>query len=373
MSLMLERDVDTLGTTHRDAKTRLRIIDCDIHPYLRTPRDLDPFLSARWRQHLAEYGKGTRGIYAARGTYPRFMPNTCRRDAWPASGGLPGSDVDFIRSQHLDANDVEFGVLEPLLEGNAPRNIELQAALCSAFNDWQVTHFTDVEPRLRASILVPQDDAEAAVAEIEKRATDPRFAQIQLSSRTPEPLGRKRYWPIFAAAERANLPIGLHVGGPSAAAPSASGWPSFYVEEHQVLSHSMPTQATSLILEGVFDRYPNLKIVLIEGGFAWVPTLGWRLDANVAKMRSEVPTLKLKPSEYLHRNLWYATQPIEEPENPQHLRSIFDWIGWDRIVYSSDYPHWDYDDPRLAIKIAMSEAERGAIFRHNAEQIYRFT
>src|SRR5262249_511282 len=70
--------------------------------------------------------------------------------------------------------------------------------------------------------------------------------------------------------------------------------------------------------------------------------------------------------------LWYATQPIEEPEYPQHLRTVFDWIGWDRIVYSSDYPHWDYDDPRLAIKIAMSETERSAIFRRNAEQIYRF-
>jgi predicted TIM-barrel fold metal-dependent hydrolase len=189
--------------------------------------------------------------------------------------------------------------------------------------------------------------------------------------RTPEPLGRKRYWPIFAAAESANLPIGLHVGGPSAAAPSASGWPSFYVEEHQVLSHSMPTQAASLILEGVFDLYPKLKIILIEGGFAWVPTLGWRLDSNVAKMRSEVPNLKLKPSEYLHRNLWYATQPIEEPEHPQDLRTIFDWIGWDRIVYSSDYPHWDFDDPQLAIKIAMSDAERRAVFRGNAEKVYR--
>lgn len=354
------------------APTRLRVIDCDIHPSLRAPDDLNPFLPQRWRQHLAEYGKFTRGIYAARGNYPRFMPATARRDAWPAGGFPPGSDVDFIRAQHLDPNDVEFGVLEPLLDGNATRNVDLQAALCTALNDWQLATFTDVEPRLRSSILVPQDDAEAAVAEIERRATDPRFAQVQLSSRTPEPLGRKRYWPIFAAAERAGLPIGLHVGGPSASAPSASGWPSFYVEEHQILSHSMPTQATSLVLEGVFDRYPRLKIVMIEGGLAWVPTLGWRLDAAWSKMRSEVPELKLKPSEYLRRNVWFATQPMEEPERPWHLRQLFEWIGWDRIIYSSDYPHWDFDDPQQAIKTPLSEGERRAIFRGNAETVYRF-
>lgn len=177
---------------------------------------------------------------------------------------------------------------------------------------------------------------------------------------------------FMASLVRAGLPIGLHVGGPSASAPSASGWPSFYVEEHQILSHSMPTQAASLILEGVFDRFPRLTIVMIEGGFAWVPTLCWRLDAAWSKMRSEVPDLKLKPSEYFRRNLWFATQPMEEPEKPRHLRQVFDWIGWDRMVYSSDYPHWDYDDPQRAIKVAMTEAERRAIFRKNALAIYRF-
>lgn len=353
------------------ARSRLRVIDCDVHPSLARTSDLNPFLPLRWQRHLAQYGKSTRTIYAARGNYPRFMPATARRDAWPPSGGPPGSDVDFIRSQHLDPNDVEFGVLEPLLEGNATRNQDLQAALCTAFNDWQLATFTDVEPRLRSSILVPQDDADAAMAEIDRRAADPRFAQIQLSSRTPEPLGRRRYWPIFAAAERAGLPIGLHVGGPTASAPTASGWPSFYVEEHQILSHSMPTQATSLVLEGVFDRFPALKVIMIEGGFAWVPPLCWRLDAAWSKMRDEAP-LALKPSEYFRRNLWFATQPMDEPERPRHVRQVFEWIGFDRLVYSSDYPHWDFDDPREAIKITLSDAERHAIFRGNAEAVYRF-
>ncbi len=115
--------------------------------------------------------------------------------------------------------------------------------------------------------------------------------------------------------------------------------------------------------------------MLIEGGFAWVPTLDWRLDANVAKMRSEVPNLKLKPSEYLRRNLWYATQPIEEPEYPHHLRTIFDWIGWDRMVYASDYPHWDGDWPHT-IKVVrerkdLSDDTKRKMLHDNVARFYK--
>ncbi|HLJ04919.1 MAG TPA: hypothetical protein VKT26_01540, partial [Acetobacteraceae bacterium] len=74
-----------------DADARLGIIDCDIHPYMK-PGALNQYLSERWRKHVAEYGKFNCGIYADRGTYPRFSPNTSRRDSWPPGGGLPGSD-----------------------------------------------------------------------------------------------------------------------------------------------------------------------------------------------------------------------------------------------------------------------------------------
>ena len=80
---------------------RLGIIDCDIHPYPKVGA-LDQYLSERWRKHIAEYGQFTPGTYAARGTYPRFAPNTSRRDSWPPSGGAPGSDVDFIREETQD-------------------------------------------------------------------------------------------------------------------------------------------------------------------------------------------------------------------------------------------------------------------------------
>ena len=118
-----------------------------------------------------------------------------------------------MREQHLEGNNVAFGVLEPLLNANIARNHEAAAAFCTAMNEWQKQAFYVPEPRLRASVLVPQDDPEEAVKEIEARAGDPAFAQIQLGSKTSEPLGRKRYWKIFAAAQANGFSIGLHIGG----------------------------------------------------------------------------------------------------------------------------------------------------------------
>jgi hypothetical protein len=350
---------------------KLGIIDCDIHPFPK-PGAVERYLPERWRKHVAQYGKFGTGPYADRGTYPRFQPYLSRRDSFPPNGGAPGSDVDFMREQLLDRYNIAYGVLEPLLGGNTSRNLDAAAALCTAMNDWQAFEFVDPEPRLRASILVPMDDADAAIKEIEKRAGDWRFCQIQMGSKTSEPLGRRRYWPIFAAAQAHGLSIGLHVGGTGNSAPSAGGWPQFYIEEHHSLVHSMQNQAASLILEGVFEAFPKLKIVMIEGGFAWVPVLGWRLDKHWAKMRDEVPQVKRPPSEYLRSHLWYATQPVEEPEYPGDLRQVFDWIGWDRMVFSSDYPHWDFDDPHTAFGFQMTEQEKRKLFRDNALDVYAF-
>ena len=206
--------------------SKLRIIDSDIHPSLASERDLDPFLSAHWRKHIAEYGKLSHRPFAGRGTYPRFSPNTAWRDAWPANGNAPGSDLDFMRAQLLDRYDIEVGILEPLLDCNLVRNPGLAAALCSAINDWQVAAFTSQESRLRASILIPFEDPAAAAAEIDRRAGDRNFAQIQLTSRSVAPIGQRRYWPIFEAAVRHGLPIGMHIGGESGhgARPMRSEW-----------------------------------------------------------------------------------------------------------------------------------------------------
>ena len=83
------------------AKSRLRIIDCDVHPSLRSRADLNPFLSKRWQEHLRTYGDHLRTPYIGTTPYPRSSPLIARRDAWPPTGGVPGSDLAFMRKQHL--------------------------------------------------------------------------------------------------------------------------------------------------------------------------------------------------------------------------------------------------------------------------------
>jgi predicted TIM-barrel fold metal-dependent hydrolase len=351
---------------------RTQFIDCDIHPTPKSPQALHPWLARNWQEHLATYGGSGHGPTATAHPYPLYAPATSRRDAWPPGGGLPGSDLAFMQAQHLDPNGVEVGVLLPLFGASSSRNQQLSAAVAHAINQWQVATFTSQDRRLRASIQVPYDDTAAAVAEIERWAGHPDFVQVQFGSSTSEPLGRPRYWPVFDAAQRAGLPIGIHVGGSSGFPRTGAGWASFYVEAHYDLIHGMQTQVASLILEGALERYPDLRFVLVEGGFAWAPSLAWRLDRLWARMRDEVPNCKRPPSEYMKRHFWFTTQPIEEPEHPEDLLLTFEQIGWDRILFATDYPHWDFDDPKYAIKVQVSDHHRRMLFRDNATALYGF-
>ena len=360
----------------REAKAAQKagIVDCDIHPLQKAKTDLLPFMEKRWRDHMGTFGGNIRqGLWAGQNVYPRMMAGGRRADAFPPNGGPPGSDLDFMRAQHLDPNGVERGML---ICGNGSgmeeRNLDYGAALSHAVNEWQLAFFVDKEPRLRAGVVVPQENAEAAVREIEARAGDRRFVQVIVSPRANEPLGRRRYWPIYEAAEAAGLPMGIHNSNINGGhASTGSGWPTFYVGEHYAFMPHAQAMVVSMIMEGVFERFPNLKVVSIESGYTWAPALGWRMDAHWSKMRAETPHLRRPPSEYLREHFWFTTQPIEEPDDPSQLAEMFDWIGWDKMLFSTDYPHWDYDDPQYAIRFPMTDARREALFRGNARALYR--
>src|SRR5258707_5523622 len=238
------------------ANSRLRIIDCDIHPSLHSRADLNPFLPKRWQEHLKTYGDHLRTPYIGTTPYPRSSPLISRRDAWPPTGGPPGSDLDFMQKQHLDPLDIEFGILQVLdMFIFSQQNLECGAAIQRAVNEWQLAHWTSRDPRLKAAILVGQDDTEAAVAEIERCAKIGQYMQINVCPRANEPLGRRRYWPIYARAQELDLPLGIHVGGYGGHRPAGGGRPPYYVHEHRSDRDLAADQPSRPSIEGGLLRF----------------------------------------------------------------------------------------------------------------------
>jgi predicted TIM-barrel fold metal-dependent hydrolase len=351
---------------------RLAVIDGDVHPAWKSIEDLRPFLSKQWWEHLQTYGSRRKNGSVYGEPYPKSAPLACRRDAWPEEGGRPGSSLSLMQSQYLDACGVEFGILGPLgTTGQGEFNQDFSAAMCSAVNDWQLAAFTQPEKRLKAGIVVPYEDGAASAKEIERCAPDPDFAQVFVLTRSAEPLGSRRYWPIYEAAERNKLPVACHVFGTSGHPVSRAGWPSYYVEEGAAHSTSCQTVVSSLVIEGVFERFPGLKVVMVEGGFAWLPALSWRLDKLFERMRDEVPHLKRKPSEYIREHVYVTTQPMEEPDNRRQVLDVMEWIGWDHLLFASDYPHWDFDDPLRAFPAGIKPERHRQICAENGRKVYR--
>jgi predicted TIM-barrel fold metal-dependent hydrolase len=341
------------------------LVDTDIHPMM-LDDPLRERLSAGWWERYRDFGVR---VAPPPAVYPRVRNSGYRVDAWP-EGGFPGSDLELLRSQLLEEHGVQYGILNPL-QGTVwgGDSADLGAVLCRALNEWIADEWLTPEPRLRGSICVPFEHPDLAVAEIEHWAGDRRFAHVLLPASAESPLGNRRYWPIYAAATEAGLPVAIHTGGIEM--HRGAGWPSYYLEEHVWNGNVMAAGVISLICEGVFEGIPALRIVLQETGISWGAATMWALDSAYERSRAELPHLTRLPSEQFREHLWFTTQPIEEPEDPADLALAFELMGMgDHIMFATDYPHWDFDSPKQALPPSLSKELKARILAGNACALY---
>src|SRR5262249_6637787 len=182
-----------------------------------------------------------------------------------------------------------YGILNCTYAVDSIHNPDSAAAMASAVNDWQVAAWLDPEPRLRASIVVPSQQPAIAAREIDRVAHDRRFVQVLLPVRSERPYGNRTYHPLSEPAVRHDLVVGLHFGGAPGTPPTASGWPSTYVEEYVGMAAAFQSQILNMIVEGLFDQFPTLRVAMIEGGFTWLPGLMWRIDKGAKGLQGRSP------------------------------------------------------------------------------------
>lgn len=341
------------------------IIDTDVHEMVPSASALLPHLDEAWHRNITA---GWTAPYFFSYAYPHEA-GFARADSQPAGGAPAGSDFELLREQLLDRYEMKVAVLTSLFyPGDSSVQYEFGSALARAYNDWLAENWLDKDERLRGSICVNANDPIGAAAEIDRVAAHPKLVQVMLGPRR-DGYGEPRYAPIFEAAVRNGLPVAIH---PSSNAPTAFGYPPYLVEWRAMgtVQHGM-SQVSSIIFSGLCERHPTLRISMLESGWTWLPFAMGRFDENYRILRSEVPWLKRMPSEYIYEHFRFSTQPLEEMSTKRFL-SFVDQIGSeDLLMFSSDYPHMDADDPVRAFP-RMPEGLRHKILYENARNWYGF-
>jgi uncharacterized protein len=324
------------------------VIDSDVHCAAPDLGDILPFLNEQWREYIAE--NGFRVPATVPYTYPRWLPQVATS---PES-----TTLDQLRRHVLDRSD--YAVLNCYYGLEPVRHPFFASAMAAALNDWMRSRWLDQDDRLLGSIVVTPQHADLAAAEIDRVAEDSRFVQVLLPVRSWEAYGNRRYAMIWEAAARHDLAVAIHFGGWAGNPPSGAGWLDSYVEEYAAVAQVFEAQVSSLVVEGIFETHPRLRVVLLESGWTWLPALVWRLDKEWRSQRREVPWIKRPPSEYVRQHVRATIQPLDVPAQASQLAELLVQLGSDEmLMYSSDYPH-DHasDSEQLFSVVSPEQAQR---------------
>lgn len=352
--------------------TAVRVVDCDVHPYPRKGvlhEFLDPaFVKV---QRLRGTGANNGVFYDA----PDFNhARAMRVDSFPDDGEFACTDPDMAFRQLVLDSGSDLVILGPTSGGGGDTPEEV-TAMAAATNKWQDAVWLDRignwHGRFYGSICANISEPERAAREIEAWAGHDRYKQILIHAEPRPSWGDPKYDPVWAAAVAHNIPVACHLGrGQHNLLPMSPV--GFMTYNHDfMVSYSMlaANQIMSLIFDGVFDRFPTLQILLIEHAYSWILPLMWRMDA-IHEARGNELGLRRKPSEYVKDNIWFTTQPLDYPEDKLELTNALEWMEADKLLlFSSDYPHWTFDEPRWLAK-HVPERMRDAVMFDNAIRLF---
>jgi len=305
--------------------------------------------------------------------YCRRQGSLLAKDKWDASMyGKLGMNITDVptRLRDMDTEGIEVSVLFPTTGFAITQSPEKDyaAAYCRGYNDW-IASVCKESLRLKGIGLVPFQDVPAAVAEVNRAITKLGLAGIAVASfGMKEHLGTPTFWPIYEELQRLNAPLLVHN---SRQGPAGEIRFDTFLFAHTIgRPFETLIDCAALAYGGVPEKFPKLRIAFLECGCGWVPYWMDRMDEEWEKRQSEAPLLKAKPSEYMTRGNWfYAAEPEEST-----LPYVIDRIGDDKILFASDYPHWDGMFPYVVSTIHgrkdISEESKGKFLGENAKRLY---
>ncbi len=329
------------------------IIDADGHIEERAS-DIRPFLPDRYTRRAGS-----------------LMPS----DGMDARMGGRVSTVEVhdipTRLRDMDREGIDVSVLFPTSSFSLQqvRERDYAVAYARAYNDF-IAQVCQESPRVKAIAILPFQDVEAAVKEANRAITELGLAGIAVATQgMKEHLGSQTFWPIYEEIQRLDVPFCVHNRREG---PRGDDRFDSFLYMHTI-GRPVETfiQFAGLIYGGVPEAFPRLRIGFMETGVGWVPYWMERMDEEWEKRGEvEAPLCRRKPSAYVRGgNLFFATEPDEEM-----LPYVIERIGVDKILFGSDYPHWDSMFPHVVSTIQgredVSEEAKRKILGENAKRFY---
>lgn len=372
---------------HRPSSYAGPVIDACVHHHWQSQVEVTDHLPEGWREHIGRPGTlpGGAGAMPLLPALPWHHPSGDYLASAAVEGGLPaGSSPELTVAQVLVDGPVERAILSHDRGMFVPAvpNTYRATAVVRAINDWTVDRWLGADDRFSGLVLVPNQTPGDGAAEVRRAGAHPRMVGVLLAANgLGKPFGHPTYHPIYEAAAELGLPVVLHVGGDAVpdtlSQPTAGGLPSTFGEVSALAYSPMMTHVQSFIVQGLFEKYPDLRLFVAGAGTSWIPGLFFRLDVNWRGLRREVPWVRRPPSEYFREHVRVSTWPLDRPAEPdgaERLVRLLEAFGGaeDLLCFASGYPHWN-TDAAAEVAARLPAAWHARIFHDNAARWFRWS
>lgn len=343
------------------------IVDTDVHLRLS-------------RHEIAKYCEEP---FASQFSNPNYSP-------FPSSGWdrTLGDKIEFTTidgPEDIEENLIrDFGIDHPVINATSlltrlPQS-DVAVAGMRAVNDLLIDQYLDDFPHFFGLATIATQRPQKAAEELDRLGDEKQIVGAYICTTGPrEPLGDERFDPIYEAAQDNGLHIAFHgsAGAFMFDFPKQNQGLEKFLSVH-TLAHpwSQMLTMTSLLVQGTPVKFPDLNFTFLESGVGWVPYLIYRLNGEYAKRRSEAPLLDKSPEEYVRDQFYFSSQPVGEPNDPNKMNQLLQVLGTENLVFSSDYPHWDFDHPDAFdrhLRSTFSAEEREQVLHGNAEKAFNLS
>ncbi len=347
------------------------VVDMDSHVGERLHEELLPYIEnraidKRIRQ-TNNLDEAVRKIYSNTRVTPEFAQTKAASEAEEGRWGeglahkearKPETKIDYMNEYGVDHSVLTPGINLGLASVN---HDQTAVEISRAYNRWMADTFYNASDRLSSAILVAHQRPDLAAEVIDEWADEDDAVAVQLpASGLVPPAGHRWFDPIYEAAEDNDLPVLMHTGNSSTNTvfPVQREWSETFIEDH---FFTFPVEGiwhlTSMMFQGVFERFPDLNVVMQETGVEWLPWLMWRMDDHYLQNSQDVPILERTPSEYIRESCYLSTQPLGHTDTPRHLSKILEIAGGaETVVFATDHPHPDFDTPEEMFQLLNTNA-----------------